>query len=66
DAAVDLDAALELAPGDASIYFQRGWVRKAARDFEGAAEDFEAARRLRPHDITLLVDYTNVMAVEDV
>ncbi|CAM9658786.1 unnamed protein product, partial [Phaeothamnion confervicola] len=28
DAAVDLDAALELAPGDASIYFQRGWVRK--------------------------------------
>lgn len=41
-----------IAAGDASLkvlYYRRGWAKKEARDYEGAAADFEAALAIDEH-----------------
>jgi len=50
DALVDLDAAIEHAPGYAELYTARGWVGLEAGKTKGANEDFTYALKLNRRD----------------
>eukprot|EP00753_Platysulcus_tardus_P021839 PLAT9143.2.p1 GENE.PLAT9143.2~~PLAT9143.2.p1 ORF type:complete len:616 (-),score=150.69 PLAT9143.2:1277-3124(-) len=60
----DFDAVLERTPGNVHALFRRGFAHKSMGRLDLAAEDFEAARRLAPHNPALLVNYRTLHRTE--
>jgi len=66
----DFTAALINRPDDPFILFRRGWSHKALGNLEAAANDFENAKRIQPHNPNFTLDYkrirdTEYMCLED-
>lgn len=55
-AAQQYTAVLQLQPGNAKALLRRGLCHHALRDYTAAACDFEAAKRLEPHNPWLRLD----------
>lgn len=66
-AVVHYSKVLRLQPGNARALCRRGLARHALKDYEGAANDIEDAKKMDPNDACLRVDYRDLRSsVRDV
>mmetsp|Transcript_36897 Transcript_36897/g.95548 ORF Transcript_36897/g.95548 Transcript_36897/m.95548 type:complete len:259 (-) Transcript_36897:569-1345(-) len=60
EAIEEFDNVLVAQPWNARAFFRRAFSKKSLEDFEGAASDFEEAKRRDPHNPYLVVNYKQV------
>ena len=56
----DFNAVLALQPDNAHALFRRGFLWKKCKQYEQAAQDFEAARKLTPENPAMWLDYNRI------
>jgi tetratricopeptide (TPR) repeat protein len=60
----DFTAVIDVCPRHAHALFRRGFAWKAKREYERAADDFEAAKAADPGNPHLVVNYSQLHEVE--
>lgn len=60
----DFDVVIDLQPENAKAFFRRAFAHKSLSEYDEAASDFEAARKLDPENPMYLVNYKTVVLTD--
>jgi len=55
---------IALRPANSHAYFGRGFTKKLMKDFLGAAEDFEMAKKLDPYSHQNNINYSKLSGIQ--